>query len=133
MGWENIELLCISTSGILILCIGNIFIDCKRQMCPGARFVQEGLRLPCISACLLPREPSAAPALPGPVPHGPLSQPLGFPHNRVLSLYRTRFVLLFSQRWVARWAEAVVLPAARGPSGRSCPWRGAWQQVSQGD
>lgn len=33
IGWENFELLHISTGGILILYIGNIFIDHKRLMC----------------------------------------------------------------------------------------------------
>lgn len=32
IGWENFELLHISTGGILILSIGNIFIDRKRLM-----------------------------------------------------------------------------------------------------
>lgn len=45
MGWENFELLHISTGGISILYIGNILIDRKRLMCLRSKILSGGAKV----------------------------------------------------------------------------------------
>jgi len=71
IGWENFALLYISTDGILMLYIGNIFIDRKRLMYLGSEICSGGAKVTMHLSCLLPGKPSVEPGASSPVPAVP--------------------------------------------------------------